>query len=125
MKGLLDAADSAALINKIDAWCDRTGTNYNRLVIAAKVGVSTRSNVRTKGQRISLKVAARLEDAMSDNPKGISREEHTDRLRAEVVIFPNAVEQQRIESAICPRCGSRDYECGHRAVPGGFLRVRC
>ena len=121
---LLTEDQSRALIDDVDLWCRRTGTNYNKLVIAAGVGVTTRHKVRMKGQRITLKVAARLRDAMRKHGSGISREEYRSvekPWRREVkILASDFVGLTRASSEICHRCGSRYGRCEHTLSANGL-----
>jgi hypothetical protein len=116
---LLTVEESATLIDEVDRWCRRTGTNYNRLVVVAGVGVTTRHKVRLKGQRITLKVANRLRVAMMNNRFGISKEKYRTvpkPWRREPVREMQErveIEMRRVVRDICPRCGSvrYDYVC--------------
>lgn len=117
---------SLALMLKVDQWCERTGTNYNRLVTAAEVGVSTRSIVRNQGKCVSVAVASRLKMAMKRHKDGITLEEHRTRLAAskEPGLPVAEAPVQRVSRDPCARCGTRgDLECSCAPVTGGWLRV--
>lgn len=77
---LLSEDESRKVIDEVNAWCRRTGTNYNKLVTAARVNASTRGWVRTGRSRLSHITAAKLREAMRANPHGISKREHKARL---------------------------------------------
>jgi hypothetical protein len=46
---LLTLAESHALIEEMNTWCRRTGTNYNKLVGLARVSATMRSSVKARG----------------------------------------------------------------------------
>jgi hypothetical protein len=125
---LLTEAESAALIDELDLWCRRTGTNYNKIVIAAGVAVSLRSMVRTKGKRVTITVSNRLRKAMREFGKGITRQEHRARLSL-ILSRPSQmsideIQQRRVNREPCPRCGVRaDVGCKHSiwSANGGRL----
>ena len=126
---VLSYQDSLALLVEVDQWCERTGTNYNRLIVAAEVGVSTRSLVRNQGKCMSLRVAGRLRYAMKKYRRGISREQHRERIAAaqevRVEDVGGAAEPLRVSRDPCPRCGARgDVDCGHGPVRDNWLRSR-
>lgn len=122
---LLSQAESMVLIDQVDAWCRRTSTNYNRLVIAAGVNVSTRSSVRHRGRCLTFTVAARLRVAMKNHPRGITLAEHRTRTtRAEVSAFERTMLRitaelppPRIDRTPCGKCGVRaDIGCKHTQI---------
>ena len=125
---LLTRAESLELMDKVDTWCRKTATNYNRLVTAAGVNVSIRHHVRKKDRRLTRATATLLRKAMRENPGGIAWQDHKARvagqrreLRAEIsrqvraeVIQMNV---QRVDRTPCPRCGVRaDVGCKHTRV---------
>lgn len=124
---LLTVEQSRALIDEMDRWCRRTGTNYNKLVVVARVGVTTRHKVRLKGQRVTFEVADRLRGTMKRYRFGISRDEYgklpkpwgvgdtTARLKRKVVEMAR-VEPLRVNNATCGRCGAREGMCEHTRV---------
>lgn len=113
---LLTEDESRELIGEVNDWCRRTGTNYNRLVTAAKVAVSTRSAVRHRSRRVTMMVAARLRAAMRDNPHGITREAHKARLRRPALAQAVVTYLQPVDRTPCSRCGIRaDVGCRHSA----------
>lgn len=73
---LLSHDESRAVIDEVNAWCLRTGTNYNKLVIVAGVNRATRGWVRSARSRLTELTAAKLREAMDANPNGIPREEY-------------------------------------------------
>lgn len=116
---LLTEAESQALIDEVDRWCRRTGTNYNKLVVVARVGVTTRHKVRLKGQRLTKEVANRLSQAMAAYRFGISRDEYRQMPKpwrgARIVARLPVVEPVRVNSETCGRCGARAGRCDHTA----------
>lgn len=132
---LLSEGESQALIDDVDRWCRRTGTNYNRLVIAARVAVTIRHKVRVKRQRVTIPVATRLRLAMAQKPHGITREEHKLQPKpwggypAAAKLEVKRTEPQRVDRTPCPKCGVRaDVGCHHSAPAlsayvGGGIRV--
>jgi hypothetical protein len=113
---LLTEAESRSLIDEVDRWCHRTGTNYNKLVVAAGVGATTRHKVRIKGQRITMAVAAKLRQAMRQNRNGISREDYRaipKPWRREVPLVIVRPEPMRVSHETCRRCGARSGRCEH------------
>jgi hypothetical protein len=114
---LLTGAESLALINEVDRWCRRTGTNYNKLVVTAGVAPGIRHMVRIKGKRISAAVAARLRQSMRDHRKGITREDYRQiakpwRREAEAIIATIS-QPIRMAQETCRRCGAREGMCEH------------
>lgn len=121
---LLTEADSRKVIDEINAWCRRTGSNYNRLVTAARVAPSTRSAVRSRQRRLTIETATRLRTAMKANPHGIGKGEHKARVRSQA---RDALDRQRakrqadfpavriaVDRSPCERCGARrDLGCSH------------
>lgn len=114
---LLSRTESRALIDEIDCWCRRTGTNYNKIVVAAGVAVTIRHKVRMKDQRVTLATAAKLKTAMRQHSGGINRADYlklekpwrreVNILAAELAMIP------RINREICWRCGSIVGRCEH------------
>ena len=115
---LLTETESRSLIDEVDAWCRRTGTNYNKLVIAAGVAVTIRHKVRIKGQRVTFRVAGKLRQAMLDHGRGITRQEHRARL-SRISTIPlrmssEEIESRRVDRTPCGYCGARaDVGCRH------------
>lgn len=117
---LLSEAESRKVIDEVNAWCRRTGTNYNKLVTAARVHVSTRHAVRFRSRRLTIATAQKLRETMSSRPHGIDKDDHKARVQ---LIARQVVETQRAEVAAvplhvdrspCPSCGSRrDLGCVH------------
>jgi hypothetical protein len=112
---LLTEAESLAIVDEINRWCRKTGTNYNKLVIAAGVNVSTRSSVRHRQRRLTIDVARRLQATMSSYPQGITKAEHKARLRKMYQPIPREeIESRRVNREPCPKCGTRaDIGCKH------------
>lgn len=125
---LLTIEDSRRLIDDVDRWCRRTGTNYNKLVVVARVGVTTRHKVRIKGQRVTFAVAARLRNAMLDYPRGISRDEYRKKPKpwsgGRILPITPKPEPIRVSSATCSRCGAREGNCEHTRVLSAQLLSR-
>lgn len=117
---LLTEAKSLALVEEIEQWCERTGTNYNKLVVAAGVRPSIRHMIRVKGKRVTPNVAARLRRAMRDYPEGISREEYRGKPKpwggATESAPPPKPEHEIANSATCARCGAREGQCEHTRI---------
>lgn len=121
----LSEADSVRLIEDINRWCRRTGTNYNKLVVAARVGPSLRSMVLKQGRRVSVRTAKKLHAAMRKNPAGISLVQHKLRMAAaergyyerseeRKLIANDELESRRVNREPCPYCGIRaDIGCRH------------
>lgn len=120
---LLSQADSIGVIDEINLWIRRTGTNYNRLITAAGVAPSTRSAVRIRQRRLTIDTADKLRAAMSAHPQGIARGEHKVRVR---LAAQQTLDRQRakhcrdypaaatVDRTPCPRCGiRRDVGCVH------------
>ena len=121
---LLTDEESRKVIDEVNAWCRRTGTNYNKLVIAARVAPCTRSFVRHRGRRMTIFTAAKLRGAMKANPHGIGKGEHKARVR---IAAKDIVERQRakrrtdypaegmrVDHSTCPKCGARRaHGCEH------------
>jgi hypothetical protein len=137
---LLTEIESRAVIAEVNAWCRRTGTNYNKLVTAAGVNVSTRSSVMHRNRRLTTMTADRLRATMRKHKHGISKGEHRERTtQAEIAAyerqsrkarreFPQA-DLPRVDRTPCSRCGVRaDIGCEHshrdfeRAAPLGYAR---
>lgn len=123
---LLTRDQSLALIAEVDSWCRRTGSNYNKLVTAARVNASIRSYVRHHGGRLTFETASRLRNAIEANPRGIDKAKHklnvrliaTQRLTVQRARFqrnfPAAVTPQIVDRSPCPKCGTRrDIGCKH------------
>ena len=112
---LLTEAESHAIIDEVNRWCRKTGTNYNKLITAAKVAPSTRSQVRHRERRITIEVARRLKQAMTLYPHGITKTEHKARLRRIYRPMPSEqIESRRVHREPCPKCGTRaDIGCKH------------
>jgi hypothetical protein len=121
---LLSEADSRAVIDEVNAWCRRTGTNYNKLVTAARVAPCIRSVVRHRGGRMTIATARKFRDAMEAHRYGISKGDHKTRVLVRAgeavsrqrarhrVAFP--AEPLRVDRSPCPRCGARrDIGCVH------------
>ena len=126
---LLTIDESRELITEINRWCRKTGTNYNRLVIAAGVRPSLRSSVR-RGTRLTITTAQVIRSTMAQNPLGIDRDDHKRRVKRrardqvlrqqqrEQAAFP--AEPIRVDRTPCPRCGVRkDIGCRHWEMIGG------
>jgi hypothetical protein len=113
---LLTAEQAKALLAEMDRWCRRTGTNYHRLVTAARVAPNTRAMIRQGKRRPTCKVADRIRAAMKRNPGGIDKQRHlANRLAPppEPRIIPAPIPDR----SPCPRCGTRgDIGCAHRPV---------
>ena len=116
---LLSEVESARVIDELNAWCRRTGTNYNKLVIAARVAVSTRSAVRRRRRKLTIETATRLRVAMSEHPNGISKGEHKARLsRARAEAVKTIALPPRVDSRTCDLCGARRaVGCRHHPRP--------
>jgi len=113
---LLSESESRAVIAEVDSWCRRTGSNYNRLVTAARVAVSTRSAVKHRNRRLTLETASRLRSTMSGNPHGIGKHEHKARLLRVREAFVPPPPLIRVDRSPCPKCGARrDFGCEHWA----------
>jgi|GEM_PF-6336457 len=111
---LMSETESAKVIDKVDAWCRRTGTNYNKLVIAARVAVSTRSAVRRRRRRLTLETANRLLRTMQGYPQGITKGEHKLRLSTARLVVHVAELPPRVDRTPCGYCGARrDIGCVH------------
>ena len=103
---LLSEEESRRVIDEVNGWCRRTGTNYNKLVTAARVNPSTRGWVRSGRSRLTFTTAAKLREAMRANPHGISKGEHKTRLanyRARVAPPPPA--PPPVDRSPCWKCG--------------------
>lgn len=121
---LLTQAESIGVIDEVNSWIRRTGTNYLRLTTAAGVAPSTRSAVRMRQRRLTIDTADKLRAAMHAHPHGIARGEHKARVRLSA---QQTLERQRdrhrrdfpadvptIDRTPCPRCGiRRDVGCVH------------
>jgi len=116
---LLSEAESARVIDEVNAWCRRTGTNYLKLVTAARVAPSTRSAVRHRRRKLTIYTAAKLRGAMAANPNGISKGEHKARLsRARAEAVRTIVLPPRVDSRTCDLCGARRaVGCRHHPGP--------
>lgn len=121
---LLSNDESSRVIDEVNAWCRRTGSNYNKLVTAARVNESTRYCVMMRGRRLTTKTAIRLRSAMHAHPFGITKTEHKVRVRA---VSAEKLERQRskrrrdfpaqpvpVDRTPCGKCGvRRDVGCSH------------
>jgi hypothetical protein len=123
---LLTEDESRMVIDEVNSWCRRTGTNYNKLVTAARVNETTRYAVRIRGRRLTIQTADRLRNAMRVHPHGISKDDHKVRVRVSSAEklerqrskrrrdFP--AEAVRVDRSPCPKCGARrDLGCEHWA----------
>lgn len=112
---LLTEAESRAIIDEINRWCRKTGTNYNKLVTAANVGPSIRSDVRLRKRRLTMTVAKRVRTIIVSYPQGISKAEHKARLRRMNQPLPREeIESRRVNREPCSHCGTRaDIGCKH------------
>ncbi|PQM29413.1 hypothetical protein CVO77_00295 [Sphingopyxis lindanitolerans] len=112
---LLGQTESRVVIDEVNSWIRRTGTNYNRLVTAAGVAPSTRSAVRTRQRRLTIDTADKLRAAMAAYPHGIERGEHKARVRqaARQALDRQRAKQSRdypaalVDSSLCVKCGAR------------------
>lgn len=123
---LLTKEESRALIEEVNRWCQRTGTNYNKLVVVADVRPSVRHMIRMKGKRVTPDTAARLRETMRQHRYGISREEYRAKPKpwgTAVVeaLSPLLPELVRVESTQCGRCGARTGQCEHTRQSGRRL----
>lgn len=121
---LLSEVESARVIDEINAWCRRTGTNYNKLITAARVNTSLRYCVLFRGCKMREDTAARLRGAMSANPRGIEKGEHRSRVRANAVRLATRQQDERsrltrpVDRSPCPYCETRrDLGCRHFPKP--------
>lgn len=112
---LLSEQESRTVIDDVTAWCRRTGTNYNKLVTAARVAPSTRSLVRRQKRRLTLETANRLRSTMLRYPQGISKAEHKSRLeQRRTAVTVERIPPRIVDRTPCPRCGVRaDIGCRH------------
>lgn len=126
---LLTIEESRDLITEINRWCRKTGTNYNRLVIAAGVRPSLRSSVR-RGTRLTITTAQVIRTTMNQNPTGIDKDDHKRMIVRRTRERVNRVKQKtqegypaalvRVDRTPCPRCGVRkDIGCKHWEMIGG------
>lgn len=134
---LLTTGQSLAVMVEVDAWCRRTGTNYNRLIVAAGVAPSLRSDVRCRGRKLTKMTAQKLRRTMRQFASGISRQQHKEHLGEERRELAQQIEKQvrqiaavmTIDRTPCPRCGVRaDIGCEHtrrfeRQPLVGIMRV--
>lgn len=105
---LLTEDESRKVIEEVNSWCRRTGTNYNKLVTAARVNPSTRGWVRNGRSRLSIMTAAKLHEAMRANPRGIAKGEHKTRLANYRAMFtPPPPIPQPVDRSPCIKCGTR------------------
>lgn len=105
---LLTDEDSRRVIDEVNAWCRRTGTNYNKLVTAARVNPSTRGWVRNGRSRLTIATAAKLREAMRANPRGIEKGEHKTRLANYRAMFTAPPPPPPpIDRSPCIKCGTR------------------
>ena len=122
---LLNDADSQAVIEEVNAWCRRTGTNYNKLVTAARVNPTTRSGVRNRGKRLAVSTAQKLRMAMAAYPNGIDKGSHKARVRRSATEYLDSQRARqarnypaivRVDRSECKTCGARrDIGCEHWA----------
>lgn len=123
---LLSEDESRKVIDEVNSWCRRTGTNYNKLVTAARVAPCIRSSVRFHGARMSHATADKIRTAMRANPHGIAKHEHKARVRevAHGIVARQRMKHSRnfpaarpvIDRTECPRCGAlRNHGCEHWA----------
>lgn len=111
------------LLKQMDGWCRRTGTNYFRLVTAARVPPNTRSMIRQGKRRLTIKLANRLTTAMEKNPRGISKERHYQHRISSVPLPQRPTPPPAPDRSPCPRCGTRkDIGCKHFFVQVPMLR---
>lgn len=116
---LLSEVESLRVIDEINAWIRRTGTNYLRLTTAAGVAPSTRSAVRHRRRKLTIETAKRLRAAMEAHPNGISKGEHKVRLsRARLAAIKIPALPPRVDSRTCDLCGARRaVGCRHHPRP--------
>ncbi|MES2782939.1 MAG: hypothetical protein V4657_09090 [Pseudomonadota bacterium] len=107
----LSVEDSKALIDEVDRWCRRTGTNYNKLVVTAGVGVTTRHKVRMKGQAVSVVVAARLRHTMHKNRHGITKKKYKITSKPWGGPYPEDAPKPTPKK-MCKVCGGDVNDCG-------------
>lgn len=112
---LLTHDQAKKLLVDMERWCRRTGTNYFRLVTAARVPPNTRAAIRQRKRRITIKLANQIKTAMRKNPNGISKESHLRNRLAPPPPPPPA--PIVIDRTPCPFCGIRaDIGCKHQPV---------
>lgn len=118
---LLTEIESRALIAEVDRWCRRTGTNYNKLVTAARVPPSIRSSVKNRHKRVTKDVAGRIRLMMHTYRFGITKDD----LKRHIIVASSRaralseeqIESLRVDREPCPRCGARkDVGCAHVSV---------
>lgn len=121
---LLSHDESRQLVRAVNAYLDRTGTNYNRLVTAAAVNPSIRSDVTTRDKRLTIHTADKIRSAMKQNPTGIPKEQHKRTIIRRTKERINRVKQKtregypaqpvRVDRTPCFKCGVRkDIGCEH------------
>lgn len=112
---LLTHEQATALLGEMERWCRRTGTNYFRLVTAARVPPNTRAAIRQRKRRITIKLANQIRTAMRNNRQGISKEQHMkNRLAPPPPPPPPPVV---IDRTPCRFCGVRaDIGCAHQPI---------
>lgn len=123
---LLSSMESEQLIRAVQSYLHNTGTNYNRLVTAAGVNPSVRTDVKKRGKRLTMKTADKLRAAMRQNPNGIPKDQHKRTVIRRTRERINRVKQKtqqaypaqplRVDRTPCPRCGVRkDIGCKHQS----------
>jgi hypothetical protein len=111
---LLSPDAALQLMAIVDRWCRRTGTNYHRLVTAARVPPNTRAGVRQGKRRLTFTLAQRLTDTMEKNPYGITKQQHLVNRLTPAAPFIHQVIPEPVDRSPCPRCGVRkDIGCKH------------
>lgn len=118
---LLTEDESRDLIREVDRWCRRTGTNYNKLVTAARVPPSIRSSVKVRKKRVTKDVAARMRRIMRDFRQGITKEDLKQHVALSLTraraLSETQIESLRVDREPCPKCGvRRDHGCKHVSV---------
>jgi hypothetical protein len=120
---LLTEGESRLVIEEVNSWIRRTGTNWNKLVTAARVNPSTRGWVRSGRSRLSITTAAKLKEAMRANPHGIAKGEHKTRLanyRARFV--PPPPPPAPVDRTPCIRCGANPANgCEHMILSSATM----
>lgn len=129
---LLSDMESEQLIRAVQSYLRKTKTNYNRLVTAAGVNPSVRTDVKKRGKRLTMKTAEKLRAAMRQNPNGIPKEQHKQtvirRTRERLTRVKRKTQQAypaqlvRVDRTPCFKCGIRkDIGCEHfpKAVNDG------
>lgn len=135
---LLSHAESRKVVAEVDAWCRRTGTNYNKLIVAAGVAPSLRSDVRCRGRKLTTMTAQKLRRTMLQFGAGISRAQHKEHLglRREQESLRIAVQRQvrehveslRVDRTPCSNCGvradmHREFGCGRNFERQSMTRI--